>query len=218
MKVYSFPTFNLTKILLTAEEAGEEYSLELLDLSKAEHKSDEHVKRHPLGKVPAVEIDGEFYIESNAICRLIAERQGGELYGETPEERAKVSQWMDMMALHLGRWLSVPFFEETLKPTLLGGETSREAVEEAAIFLGQQLPVLEKQLECHAYIAGDKFTIADIVAFSYFETVDYSSVDLRFLPKIRAWRESIKSRPSYARAMSHLPGNRMFAVLDDKAA
>ena len=56
MDIYSFPTFNLTKVLLTAEEAGVEYTLHLLDPMQGEHKSPEHMARHPLGKVPVIAV------------------------------------------------------------------------------------------------------------------------------------------------------------------
>ena len=39
MKIYSFPTFNLLKVLLTAEELNLDYELHLLDATKGEHKS-----------------------------------------------------------------------------------------------------------------------------------------------------------------------------------
>ena len=213
MKIYSFPTFNLTKVLLAAEEAGEPYELKLLDFTQGEHKSPEHLARHPLGKVPAVEIDGDHFFESNTICRLLAERNGNSLYAQTATQRAIINEWVDMTTMHIGRWLSVMFFENTLKPAFFGGETNPEAVEEAQNFLDQQLPALEQQLSQGEFIVGDNVTIADIVAFSYFTTTPFSGVDLSHYPQISRWISTLKARPSYAKAMSHLPGGDMFAQL-----
>ncbi|WP_448546563.1 glutathione S-transferase family protein [Thalassotalea fusca] len=213
MNIYSFPTFNLTKILLTAEELGENYQLHLLDFAKGEHKTEAHLARHPLGKVPAVEIDGKNYFESNAICRLLAERNNNALYGDTPEQRAIVNEWTDMATLHVGRWLTVLFFENSLKPVLFGGETNVSAVDEAQTFLSQQLPALENQLNQHDFITGNELTIADIIAFSYFSTVVHSGLDLSPYPKIDAWISAIKQRPSFKKAMSHIEGGDMFAGL-----
>ncbi len=214
MQIYSFPTFNLTKVLLTAEEAGEPYQLNLLDLMKGEHKSPEHLARHPLGKVPAVEIDGNHFFESNAICRLIAERNNNTLYADTPEQRAVINEWVDMTSMHIGRWLTVLFFETTIKPKFFQGETNPKAMEEAKGFLAQQLPPLEQQLSQGEFIAGENLTIADIIAFSYFSTAPYSGFDLSGYPQISRWMATIKARPSYAKAMSHLPGGDVFSMLN----
>ncbi len=99
MNIYSFATFNLTKLLLTAEELGIPSQLHLLDAMKGEHKTPAHLARHPMGKVPAVEINGQHYFESNSICRLMAELNGNKLYGNSPEEHAHVNEWGNLLAL-----------------------------------------------------------------------------------------------------------------------
>lgn len=213
MNIYSFPTFNLTKILLTAQELKEDYQLTLLDITKGEHKTEEHLARHPLGKVPAVEIDGNNYFESNAICRLLCERNNNEFYGDAVEQRALVNQWVDMATLHVGRWLTVVFFERIVKPALFDGESNQVAIEEAENYLSQQLPVIEKQLEMNSWLAGSKYSIADIIAFSYLTTIELSGISLDKYPKLKQWFFSIKNRSSYTKAMSHFPNNDMFSLL-----
>lgn len=214
MKIHSFPTFNLTKILLTAEEVGENYQLNLLDLMAGEHKSPAHIARHPLGKVPTVEVDGEDIFESNAICRLIAERNENKLYGDTPIERAVINQWVDFAALHIGRWLTTVFFESKIKAVLLGEAPSQEAIDEAQTFLTQQLPVLDNQLAKADFIAGNKLTIADTITFAYFETIDYTGFDLSSYPNIAKWVATIKARPAFAQAMAKVPNGEMFPMLE----
>jgi glutathione S-transferase len=213
MNIYSFATFNLTKLLLTAEELGMTYQLHLLDPMKGEHKSPEHLARHPMGKVPAVEINGQYYFESNSICRLMAELNGNKLYGNSPEERAHINEWVDMIGYHIGRWLTVYFFEELVKPVLMKGQDSNAAsLKEAAGFLQQQLPVLDQALSKHAFITGDKITIADTIGFSMLDIAEYTSVDLSAYPQIKKWYNAIKSRPSYSRAMAKMPQGKMFAA------
>jgi len=213
MNIYSFPTFNLTKLLLTAEELGTPYQLHLLDAMKGEHKTPAHLARHPMGKVPAVEINGQHYFESNSICRLMAELNGNKLYGNTAEEHAHVNEWIDMIGYHIGRWLTVYFFEELVKPILMKGQAPSEtALKEAAGFLAQQLPVLEQALGKHVFITGDKITIADTIGFSMLDIAEYTSVDLSTYPNIKKWYNSMKARPSYSRAMAKMPQGKMFAA------
>lgn len=213
MNIYSFPTFNLTKLMLTAEELGMPYQLHLLDAMKGEHKTPEHLARHPMGKVPAVEMNGQYYFESNSICRLMAELNGNKLYGDSPEERAHINEWIDMIGYHIGRWLTVYFFEELVKPVLMKDQSPSEtALKEAGDFLKQQLPVLEQTLSKHAYIAGEKFTIADTIGFSLLEIAEYTSVDMSGYPHINKWYNAMKVRPSYASAMAKLPKGSIFAT------
>ena len=213
MDIYSFPTFNLTKILLTAEEANTPYTLHLLNAEKAEHKTSEHLARQPLGKVPAIVLNDQAYFESNAICRLIADKYAPALYGKTPEQRALTNQWIDFMALHAGRWLATVLFEEVIGPVFFKSETNKKALTEAIHFLSEQLPVLDKQLQKQPYLTGNLLSVADLVAFSYFETITYCSTDISAYTAICEWLDNIKARNSYRQAMSKLPGNATFATL-----
>lgn len=209
MHIYSFPTFNLTKLLFTAEELNQAYQLHLIKLG--DHKSPEHLARHPLGKVPAVEYKGQHFVESNSICRLMAELNNNTLYGQTPEERAHINEWVDMFGYHIGRWLTVYFFEELVKPRLMHKEADPAALKEAAEFLGQQLPVLNKALGQHEFVAGKNITIADTIGYSLMTIRDITSVDLKAYPNIERWYKAMSIRPAYGRAMAKLPGGNMYA-------
>ena len=209
MNIYSFPTFNLAKILITAEELNLDYHLHLLDAKQGDHKTPAHCARHPLGKVPTIEIDGQHYIESNSICRLLAERNENRLYGNTPEQHALINQWMDLMALHTGRWMGAYFFEQGVKPHLIGSEPNNDKLDEAAGFLKEQLPVIEQTLQAQSFLTGETLTIADIVAFSYCLIQEYTQLNFDDYPAIERWYQLIKARPSYARAMQQSPHGEM---------
>ncbi len=203
MKIYGFPTFNLSKVLLTAEELNLGYQYIPLDLSKAENKSDAHLARHPFGKVPVLELDGVNYIESNSICRFLAEKNDNKLYSADISQRAHINEWIDLMAHHIGRWMTVLFFEEKLKSKIFGGEPDQTQIDEALGFLEQQLPTLDKALKRNTFITGDTLTIADLIAFSYCQTHEYTSLNFEAFPHIKQWYQNIKARPSYTRAMEN---------------
>ncbi len=205
MKIFSFPTLNLTKVVLAAEEVGLDYELDLMEITSGAHKSPEHIERHPLGKVPAIELDGVFYFESNSIVRLLAEKYGQQLYANTPEARAVINQWIDFMGYHAGRWLTVYLFEECFKPTFLESEPNQSKLDEAGEYLTQQLPILEQQLAKYFFICRETISIADIIAFSFIHTTDLTSIDISGFPRILEWKQAMESRPSFINAMSKFP-------------
>ena len=205
MKIFSFPTFNVLKVLATAEELALGFEFVLLDPSKGEHKTPEHLARHPLGKVPAIEHDGEYLYESNAICRYLAVISDSKMYAGTPRQRAIIDQYVDLMTHHVGRWLSVYFFEESIKPRLLKQEASTEAVAEAAGFLKDQLPVIDNSLEADVFLGGDQITIADTVAYAYFSIQESTTVNIENYSNITRWYEAMRQRPAIQRAHAHLP-------------
>src|SRR5690606_38988442 len=56
------------------EEIGVPYERKVVRLSRGAHKSNDYLKIHPLGKVPALEIDGTTILESLGICFYLADR------------------------------------------------------------------------------------------------------------------------------------------------
>ncbi len=196
---------------MTAEELSLTYEYVPLDFTKAEHKSAEHLARHPLGKVPVLELDDNYFIESNSICRLLAEKNGNKLFSDDIYQRTRINEWMDLMSQHLGRWMAVLFFQEALKPKLFAGEPDQAQIDEANGFLEQQLPILEDALSKNSFIVEDTLTIADIIAFSYCQTHEYSSLSFDNYPHIKQWYQNIQERPSFVPAMANFPQSRIFA-------
>jgi glutathione S-transferase len=200
MKIYGFPTFNVLKVLFTAEELGLEYEFVMLDAQQGQHKTPEHIRRHPLGKVPAIEHDGNYLFESAAICRYLAVIAESSLYAGTPLQRASVDQWVDMMGYHAGRWLSVYFWEEVAKPRFMGKPSDQDALKEAAGFLDKQLPAINRQLGENRFLAGDQLSIADTFACSYFTVTENTSASIGNYSNLSRWYEELTERPAFARA------------------
>jgi len=81
-----------TKVEVVAKFLG--VNLEFNRIPATEWKSPEHLKRHPLGKVPVLETPEGCIYESLAIVRYLA-RKAGKLYGSTPAETAQIDQWLE---------------------------------------------------------------------------------------------------------------------------
>jgi glutathione S-transferase len=207
VRIYGFngKSFNIFKVLLTAEELGVEYEFIGLNPMAGEHKSPEHMKRHPLGKVPAIEHDGRYLYESNAICKYLCGLKGNKLYSTDLWEKALIDQWCDNVAFHAGRWLGTVFFEEIIKPMKMKKPADAAALKEAKGFLENQIPVIDQRLSASEFLAGKDYTVADVIAFSYFNGAEGTSVDFSSFPHMMKWYEKIKAREAYEKANRNFP-------------
>src|ERR1700733_4974109 len=94
-RLYYMSRTRSSRVLWLLEEIGAPY--ELTEISGAQRRSAEHLGRHPLGRVPALELgDGTTMFESAAICLQLADLDpGAGLIGPVgSSERALVSQWV----------------------------------------------------------------------------------------------------------------------------
>ena len=204
LKIYGSHTFNAAKVVLTAEELGLDYKYIHIDIVSNQQKSKEHLQRHPLGKIPVIEENGQYVFESNVICRYLAEANGFTLYSSDPLQKAHIDQWIDLMAHHIGRWLGVCYFHEYIRPNFFNQSADTNAITEAQTFLQTQLPALNQQLLNNRFISGNHFTIADIIAFSYFQTCHNSSITIEPYSHIASWYKEIEQRPSVNKVQTYV--------------
>lgn len=204
LKIYGASTYNATKVLFTAEELGLQYEYVHLDFTAGEHKSKEHLARHPLGKVPAIEHNGHYLYESASLCRYLANISGQRLYSAQPLRAAEIDQMVDLMCHHAGRWLAVYFYQEVVMERYYKKSPDEKAIAEAKGFLDQQLPFLEKVLSESPFLCGNELTIADTVAFPVFQVCQSTSVDISPYPSIQRWEADLGGREAFKRALAKM--------------
>ena len=94
-RLYYMPRTRSSRVLWLLEEIGGAY--ELVQLPGAERRSEEHLRRHPLGRVPALELGyGTMMFESAAICLQLADLNpdAGLIPPVGSADRALVYQWV----------------------------------------------------------------------------------------------------------------------------
>ena len=182
------------------EELGIAYELKSVDLRAAEHKSAEHLKLHPLGKVPALEIDGTVNFESLAILLYLADQFWEKDLAPVIEERRQRAEYLTWMAFSTG----------TLEPAILEQVRARKANEQglATVDLGPATTSFEAAAQCveskladQPFLLGDRFNAADIMNGSMMIWAETMGL-LAPYPKINSWVARLKARPAYRRAMS----------------
>jgi glutathione S-transferase len=175
-----------------------------LDLNALEHKSEAFRVKNPLGRVPALELgDGRVLSETRAICTYL-EGLAPEpnLMGEGAEERAFIEMADRRAEMHL--LLPIANCVRHTHPGLAVieqpqfAEFGRSQVEK----LHEGLRWLDGVLAVQPYVAGERFTIADITAFC---ALEFARGLMKFrpgaegYPNVQAWRDRIAERPSAVR-------------------
>ncbi|MBK1850790.1 MULTISPECIES: glutathione S-transferase family protein [unclassified Marinobacter] len=170
-----------------------------IDLQKGENLTPEYVARNPMKKVPVMELDdGTCISETMAICRYFEENhpESPTLLGDTPLEKAVIEQWVRWVEFYFFMPTGMCFqhtsgyFKDRMNPIKEWGEDCGKSV-------GKFMAFLNDHLADKDYICCDRFTAADINAFT---TVAFARVvNIRILPEhthLQAWYDRVKARPS----------------------
>ena len=145
------------------------------------------------GRIPLLALpDGRYLAESNAILCYLAD--GSEFFASNAFSRAKILQW-----LFFEQYSHEPYIATSrFIVRYLGSPPEREAEllqkkEGGYAALG----VVDGQLRREKFMAGAKFTIADIALFAYTHVAHEGGFDLKGYPAVIDWIDRIKARPGY---------------------
>lgn len=199
MKLYTAPYApNPRRVMMFLAEKGvTDIEIVSLDLTKGEHRSEEFRAKSPLAQIPTLELDdGRTLTESRAICTYIeALHPEPNLMGRDAYERAFIEMWDRRMEL----MFSVPLMMWVRhgNPALAALERNQNA-EVAGYNQGQAMRMarwLNEELADRAWIAGERFTIADVTAAC---GMDFAKM-MRWrpgddLPHLKRWREAFGAR------------------------
>ncbi len=186
-------------------EKGIEIESVQIDLGSGEQFSGTYRQLNPDCVVPALELDdGSCLTEVIAICHFL-ESQFPErpLLGTSDEERARILMWNSKVEQQ-GLWAVADAFRNSakgLKNRAATGPVAYPQIPELAERgrgrVEQFFERIDGQLAENEFIAGDRFSIADISAMV---VVDFSAWIKLALPEsasnTRRWHESVAARPS----------------------
>ena len=174
-----------------------------VNLIANEQKADSYRAKNPMARTPALELDdGRVLAESRAICTYLEGLYPEpNLMGESPEERAFIEMADRRAEMHL--LLGIAQSARHTHPALAGmeqpqfpdfGTAQGEKMRQSAAWF-------DSLLAGQPYMAGDRFTIADITAFC---ALEFGRGLLKYKPgseglvHLQAWRDRIAERPSAA--------------------
>lgn len=181
-----------------AEKGIDDIEIVTLNLMQGEHKTPDYVAKAGLANVPMLELDGGSCItESIAICRYLEScYPEPNLFGRTPEEIAFIEMWTRRAEMLVAT------------PVMIGVRHTHPAMgalEQQIPVFGEHnlttatraLKVLDRRLAESEWLAGDRLTIADIVAFV---GIDFGRMIKFKLPEdlshVARWADAMRARPA----------------------
>jgi len=161
------PAPNPRRVRLFLKAKGLTIAEQMVSLVAREHKSEAVLAKNPRGQVPFLVLDdGRVIAETISICRYLDElHPEPPLIGTTPFERAETDMWIRRVETALGTPVSL--FWQHGHPLTARLVQQIPAMAEAA--RGQalaQMAWFDGQLAAGAWLAGPRFTLADISLLS----------------------------------------------------
>ena len=190
---------NPRRVRIFLAEKGVAYDTIEVSIAAAEHQKPEFRRKNPLALLPVLELaDGKILRESMAICRYLEElNPEPNLFGADAWERAQIEQWNRHAELELLLPIAQvfrnthTFWVGRIKQAPEFGEIMREHV-------ARRFDWIEGELENRPYIAGQRFTVADITALCAIDFGKISDIrlDATTHPMLSAWHRRVTDRPS----------------------
>jgi GSH-dependent disulfide-bond oxidoreductase len=211
LQLYSLATPNGVKVTVMLEEllalghAGAEYDAWLIRINQGEQFGSGFVAVNPNSKIPALmDRSGPQPIrvfESGAILLYLAEKFGSAFLPTEPAARAECLSWL--------------FWQMGATPYLGGGfghfyayapSKMEYPIDRFAMEVKRQLDVLDRRLAESEYIAGDRYTIADIAVWPWYGALAKGLVyeageflQVQQYTHVQRWTDTIAQRPAVKR-------------------
>ena len=195
IELYSSPTPNGYKVSIMLEEIGMDFVVHPVDLRGGDQRTPEFLAMNPNGRIPVIVDRGneDFVVfESGAILMYLAEKSG-KLLPRGERARSRVIQWLMFQMGGIGPMMGQANVFLRYFPEKIPAAIDRYQHEGRRL-----LGVLDGQLAGRDYIC-DEYSIADIAAWPWAVTHEWSGIDVSGLENLQAWLRRMARRPAVAR-------------------
>ena len=187
---------NCYKVRLTAANLGLPIERREYDILKGETRTPEFLSSvNANGRIPVLQIGERFMPESNAAMFYLAD--GSDLIPQDRFDRADMLRWMffeqyshEPNVATLRFWLAFVGFDKLSEAQKALIPAKRKAGEEA-------LGVMDRHLADHDWLAGGRFSLADIALYAYTHVARDGEYDLDAFPALLRWMARVASQPGY---------------------
>jgi GST-like protein len=189
------------------EETGLPYTVHPVNTQAGDQFKPEFLNINPNNKIPAIidrngPGDKPFALfESGAILIYLAEKSGKYLPYE-PAAKYTTLQWLMFQMGGVGPMFGQAGHFRSAK------EKQQYAIDRFTSEVNRLHKVMNQRLGETEYLAGDRYTIADIATWPWIVNAERRGVDMALYPNVQRWYEGILARPAVQRGMALLADER----------
>ena len=224
IEVWTWPTPNGHKVHIALEELELPYKIIPVNIGKGDQFKPDFLAVTPNHRIPAiVDPDGPggkklMLFESAAIMIYLSEKTGGRLIPPDPLGRYKCLEWMMFQMGGIG-----PMFGQWNHFASYAVEKIPYAIERYTNESKRLTRVLNQRLGETRWLAGDEYSMADIITFPWIRTAAQSgvrfaergSIDVNEYPAVKRWYDEIAARPAVQRGLAVLADHQSDRQISD---
>ena len=205
IELHTSCTANGYKASIMLEETALPYRVRDYDMSQGEHQTPGYLAINPVGRIPAI-VDDEvstgaagsaLCVYGSAAILLYLAEKSGRLLPRAAAERAKVFEWLGVISSDLAPAYSGQYVFSHIAP-----EEIPWAIEYYDKMCLRFLAVLDNALGRTDYLAGDEYTIADVITYPVVATsVKRFPGSLDGYRALARWAAQVGARPAVERGM-----------------
>ena len=180
------------------EEIGYDYKVTNVDINNGEQFREDFKKISPFSKIPVI-IDhktNQTVFESGAILIYLAE-QSGKFYQE--KNRLEINQWLMAQMGYVGPMLGQHHQFHHYNPGKSDFGEQRYFKISTSIYKN-----LDERLSVSKYLAGEKYTIADIATFPWIARHEWHDIGLKNYENLCRWYSEISKRDAVIKGYDYL--------------
>jgi GST-like protein len=202
--LHYWPTPNGKKVTILLEECGMPYRIVPCSIGQGDQFKDAFLRISPNNRMPAM-VDHEppgggaplTLFESGTIMMYLAEK-AGQFYPQELRARWEVNQWVMWQMANQGPKTGECGHFRRLKDSQ--GDQSY-AVRRFTDEVNRLYGVMNNRLYDRRYLAGDEYTIADMISYPWTIGWENQGQDLEEFPYFKRWFEELGARPAVKRGM-----------------
>ncbi len=202
--LHYWPTPNGKKVTILLEECGMPYRIVACSIGQGDQFTDDFLEISPNNRMPAL-VDHEpadgaepiSIFESGAMMIYIAEK-AGQFYPQDLRGRHEVNQWVIWQMANQGPKSGECGHFRRLKDSQ--GDQSY-AVRRFTDEVNRLYGVMNNRLYDRRYLAGDEYTIADMISYPWTVNWEGQGQKIEEFPYFKRWFDELAARPGVQRGM-----------------
>ena len=204
LDLHFWPTPNGKKVTILLEELGLDYNLVPCNIGRGDQFKPEFLEMNPNHRMPVL-VDHDpkgggapiSVFESGAIMMYLAEKEG-RFWPQDVRGKYRVTEWVIWQMANQGPKLGECGHFRRAGPE--AGDLSY-AIQRFTDEANRLYGVMNNRLYRHNYLAGDEYTIADMISYPWTVNWQAQGQDLDEFKHFKRWYEEIGNRPAVKRGM-----------------